>query len=271
MSFKIGSTDAEARFRERNSRFFEGSDVLERAIAGVFDREFTSDDTAQIMIFFIGHRCAEDFREVGLLAANGHGWGATAHLRGMYERAVVASFLKQDPAASIDFVDYDLVRRWKAAQAIKRTFNIDAEDENKLRDLESEFNEVRSRFEVTDCEKCGTKRLNHTWHKLDFVSMAGKTGKLGSLMVPAYYMPLAQAHGTAASVAYRVGEVDEAFAIDEKSSDTEADRSFQFSHLIMLNVLTIQQEFFELQELSEPLGQAYDHYKQAWLSASPEE
>jgi hypothetical protein len=266
MSLQIDSREAESRFRARNERFFADSTALEDAIAAVFDREFSSSDTAEVMIFFLGQRCVDDFREVALLAANGYGWGATAHVRGMYERAVVAAFLKQEPVASRDFVDFDLVRRWKTAQAIQKTFGINAEDEAKLAQLKKDFEEVRSRFEVKDCAKCETTRLNHTWHKLNFVAMASKVGTLGTAIVPAYYMPLAQAHGTFASAVYRLGESDGFFSQDPELNDAEADRSFKYAHLILLNVLTVQHEFFKLAQATESLGRAYDHYRQT-LSA----
>ncbi len=266
MPLQIDNREAESRFRARNARFFEGSSALEDAIAAVFERQFSSTDTAEVTIFFLGQRCVDDFREVALLAANGYGWGATAHVRGMYERAVVAAFLKQNPTASLDFMDFDLVRRWRTAQAIKRTFDIDAEDEAKLSQLKSAFEEVRSRFEVIDCERCETRRINHTWHKLDFVSMASKVGKLGTAIVPAYYMPLAQAHGTFASAVYRLGESDGFFSPSVEMNDAEADRSFKYAHLILLNVLTVQNEYFKLEAAKDPLGRAYEHYLYAQLS-----
>jgi hypothetical protein len=39
-------------------------------------------------------------------------------------------------------------------------------------------------------------RLNQTWNKLDFVSMAKTTGDLGDLIIPGYYLPLRHAHPT---------------------------------------------------------------------------
>lgn len=254
MAFEIGSTPAQFDFVKRHSRFFDGSDAFEDAISAAFDSEFTTRDTAEAMIFVIGLRCAEDFREIAVLAGNGHGWGATAHLRGMYERAVVGAFIRRNPAASLDFVDYDFVRRKRTSEAIKRTFNIDAEDQQKIAQLNIDFERVRGRFEAM-----------HKWHKLDFVAMAGTLGKLGTLIVPCYYMPLAQAHATFASATYRLGIVNGSFVPDENLAKAEADRSFQFAHLLMLNVLTEQHEAFKSERLGEFLGKAYEHYKRAWL------
>lgn len=263
--FQIDQPEAVALFRKRNVKFLNGSDVLEELIERVLDRPLSTAEDADAVIFFLGNRCAEDFREIALLAAHGHGWGATAHLRGMYERAVAAAHLHENTDDVDSFVEFDLVRRWRAAEVIKRTLNIDAEDEQKLAVLEKEYLSVRDKFRVTDCAKCGTTRINHTWHKLHLVAMAGKVKTLGKAVVPAYYMPLAQAHATFASAAYRLSQgEDGSFFVDPETSANEADRSFQYAHLLMLGVLTVQHEHFSLAELDELLGKAWQHYRTAW-------
>lgn len=263
--FRIGSSDAEERFRRRCSGFFDTAEAIERALKVAFDREFRTTDDAAAMIFFIGNRCEEDFREVALLAANGHGWGATAHLRGMYERAVAAAYLHNHPEEVDAFIKFDLVRRWRAAQKIKETFNIDAEDEASLAKLKTDYEAVVDHFRITDCSKCRSTRINGAWHKLHFVALAGTVGPLGRLIVPAYYMPLAQAHGTFASAAYRLAKSnDGVFYVDQSANEEEAVRSFEFAHLIMLGVLTVQNDHFALPELDEALGHAWKQYKIAW-------
>ncbi len=263
--FRLGSRDSEERFRKRCRGFFEGSAILERALELAFKREFETSDNATAIIYFIGSRCEEDFREIGLLAANGHGWGATSHLRGMYERAVAAAYLTTHPAEVDAFWEFDFVRRWRAAQKIKETFNINAEDEARLAELKTKYDAVVDQFRVSACPKCHTTRINGAWHKLHFVALAGTVGQLGRLIVPAYYMPLAQAHGTFASTAYRFAENrDGSFFIDQAASEDEAARSFRFAHLIMLTVLMIQNERFEVPELAEALENAWEHYKVGW-------
>jgi hypothetical protein len=263
--FRLGSAGSVERFRTRCSGFFEGSAALEHALALAFKREFSGTDDADAMIFFLGSRCEEDFREIGLLAANGHGWGATAHLRGMYERAVAAAYLHAHPEEVDAFWEFDFIRRWRTAQKIKETFNINAEDETRLAELKANYDAVVDRFRITDCSKCKSTRINGAWHKLHFVAMAGTVGQLGRLIVPAYYMPLAQAHGTFASATYRFSEShDGSFFIDQSASEDEAARSFRFAHLTMLAVLTIQNERFAMPELDEALGSAWQHYKVGW-------
>lgn len=263
--FKIGSPEAVEAFRVVQRTFFDGAEALETALSAIMEREFASTDSAAAMIFFLGRRCAEDFREVALLAANGKGWGATAHLRGLYERAVVCTYLANHPEEVDAFVEYDLVRRRRVSQKIKETLDIDAEDEAKLRDLEEEYAQVVDHFRIHACKKCDKTRINHSWTQLDFVTMAAGVGSLGRVIVPGYYMPSAQAHATAASAIYRLSErPDGTLFVDPEANAQEARRSFQFAHLIILGVLTTQHEFFRLTDLDYVMNEAWKHYRLAW-------
>jgi hypothetical protein len=49
---------------------------------------------------------------------------------------------------------------------------------------------------ITACEQCRRQRLNHTWSKLDVVSMARRSQSLFKLFVPAYYMGTREGHST---------------------------------------------------------------------------
>lgn len=264
-TFEIGSPESVAAFRRRNEEFFHGVDVLYDCLEIAFRRPFDTEDKAAAVIFYIGNRCEDDFQEIMLLAANGFGWGATAHLRGMYERAVIASYLLEHPTEVNDFIDFDFVQRWKAAQAIKRALNIDAEKDEEFAKLKEDFDSVRERFLVPDCDKCGTTRLNHTWSKLDFVSMAGKVS-LKDLIVPAYYIPLSQGHGTFASAGARLSQSENgALFVDTTIGMAEADRSFQLAHLLLIGIISIQHQYFKLDQLKECLDKAMEHYQQVWL------
>jgi hypothetical protein len=176
---EIGSSTAVALFRERHRHFFEQSAILERALSLAFARAFGASDPVGTVIFFLGSRCASDFREI-LLAANGNGWGATAHLRGMFERCVTAAYIHENPSVAQDFIDSDYIRRWKVAQAIEKVFELPPEEKQRKEDLKASAEKVKDKF-ITDCAKCGTKRPNHTWSKLDMVSMAAKVQKMKSM------------------------------------------------------------------------------------------
>lgn len=207
----IGSPDEVQHFVARHQRFFDNFDSLKKALEVAFVRSIDGSGPDPV-IFYLGWRCLDDFWEILLLASNGHGLGATAHLRGMFERVVTAAYLHLEPSVTDDFIDYDFVRRYKVSRALRETFGIAPEDEGRFKELEESFNRVRDRLMIPDCEKCGTMRLNHTWSRLDIVSMAAKVsktmGRLKDSIVPAYYFPLAQAHSTFGSLTARLKLVD---------------------------------------------------------------
>jgi hypothetical protein len=266
--FEIGSPTAVGLFRARHAAFFEGSAALERAVSLAFNRAFNAADTLGTVVFFLGSRCADDFREVLLLAANGQGWGATAHVRGMFERCITAAYLHENPDKVHDFIDYDFIRRSKQATAIEGLVKLTPEQEEAKKNLERRASEVRSRFMIPICEACKTERVNHTWTRLDVVAMARQIKKMKTMkdMVgQAYYLPLAQAHSTLASIIQRTGEVGgDFFAVDETLERGESDRTFELAHLLALNALVVQKEHFGLPELERPLDEAFAHFKRVW-------
>ncbi len=88
MSPKItfGRPDEQEAFVESHRLFFERFLNLQAALNIAFRREETTSGLADMVVFFLGRLCVEDFTEILLLCGNGYGMGAMKLLRGMYER-----------------------------------------------------------------------------------------------------------------------------------------------------------------------------------------
>jgi Family of unknown function (DUF5677) len=188
MPVSFGRPDEQSKFVELNSLFFERFPHLQAALEIGFLRECTSTDLSDMVIFFLGRVSVEDFMEILLLCGNGYGTGARKLLRGMYERVVTARFLHAHPEEVRNFIDFYWVNAYKVAKAIENVFGKGQLSAAKFDELATKHGEVVSWFLVTDCKKCGTQRVNHTWSKLDFVSMARATGATGNRIVDAYYL-----------------------------------------------------------------------------------
>jgi hypothetical protein len=132
-----------------------------------------------------GRLCCEDFFEILLCCGNGYGQAATKLVRGLYERGVTLLYLHENPVSVDDFLDFHHISQRKLLLSIKETMGEDVIPEEIAADVEQQYQELKGKFMVTDCEKCRTKKLNHTWSKLDFVAMAKRTA-LGELVVPGY-------------------------------------------------------------------------------------
>lgn len=259
-----GEPDQVQAFSERRRTFVDGMSALETAINDVFTRDIKSVDIADAVIFYLGRRCVDDFLEIVLLCANGYGPGASSLLRGMYERAVTAAYLHLQPDEAGDFAEYDIVRKRKLAIAIKSDGDAPQELIEQFDDLDKEFQRVRERFVVTDCVKCGTQRLNHSWSKLDFVSMSRKAGLIGRLIVPAYYMPLDHAHSTLASITSRLTEEDGVLSRLPEANVDEVDMVLQTAHGVLLLVLQNQLDHFGNDDGSINIDELAPGYYKAW-------
>ena len=251
-------------FLVRHQLFFERHSHLKCATEIGFLRTLESSEPSDSVVFYLGRLCVKDFSEIILLCGNGYGLGGMRLLRGMYERAVTARYLHLHPDAAEDYLDYYWVTKHKEAQALRETFGADALPKDKLDEVETQFSRVREKFLVTDCKKCGTTRLNHTWTKLDLVSMARQTGRLGTLIVPAYYLPLEQAHSTPGGIVSRLEGGEEVTSFKGDPQREDADSCLLLGHHVLLDVLLLQQEHFGLDALAEPLKKCFQDFSDIW-------
>jgi hypothetical protein len=252
-------------FAESHGLFLEHWQNLRLALETAFIRTGTTSEPVDRVVFFAGRLCAEDFLEILLLCGNGYGIGAMKILRGMYELAVTARYLHANPAETDAFLDFYWISQYRLAQAISETFGHGVLPPDRVEELKAKRDEVREQFLVTTCRQCGTKAINYSWSKLDFVSMARKTGSLGTLIVPAYYLPTREAHGTIASIFSRLkqGEGGD-FDFDEGPQREEADQALITAHNVLLNVLDLQKEHFHLDVLDGPLQRCFQDFLAIW-------
>jgi Family of unknown function (DUF5677) len=247
-------------FHRRHVLFLERFPHLMEAITTAFLRTAYFSEAIDKFIFMYGRLCCEDFAEILLCCGNGYGQAATKLVRGLYERAVTLLYLKDNPESMEDFLDFHHVSQRKLLASIRETMGADVIPEEISAGVEQSYQEVKERFMVTDCETCGTKRVNHTWNKLDFVAMAKKT-PLGQLIVPGYYLPLRQAHSTVASLLSRLEETEGGGVGFIPSAQREAaDDALMTAHNIILLVLEAQEEHFKLVSLKKQLEVCRDDF-----------
>jgi hypothetical protein len=123
---------------------------------------------------------------------------------------------------------------------------------------------------VLICEHPGAKkRLNHTWNKLDFVAMAKKTGELGTLIVPGYYLPLRHAHPTFGGLGERLEIVDDHMSLKAEAQTEIVDRSLMTAHNCILDALKIQSLHFKIEGLEEAIQVCYRDFFRVWSPDSP--
>jgi hypothetical protein len=254
-------------FEKRNVLFLERFPGLEDTLKLTF-RDTQLSEPIDKIIFLFGRVCVEDFFEILLCCANGNGQAAQKLLRGLYERVVTLEYLHEHPEEIDDFLDFHLVSQRKLMIACEATMGKGTFPPEMTADIEQRYQDVKDKFMVTDCEVCGTRRPNHTWNKLDFVSMANTTS-LGRLIVPGYYLPLRQAHATVGSMLSRmVATENDGVSFEVTAQRKPADRALRVSHNIVLNVIRVEEEHFKIPSLKEKYDTCLQDFMDIWQGQS---
>lgn len=222
------------------------------------------------MIFYLGRLCAEDFNETLVLCANGYGYGASKLIRGMFERVVTGLFLHFHPDQTQDFMDFYWVTQRKEINNLRRHFGPEAISEELTEQIEVKYLEVFERFEITVCKKCGTKRVNHTWSKLDVVAMAREVQNQSKIEIEkslfeSYIRPLRYAHSTVAALLSRLEEKDgDKITFDHEFQRCEADSALKSAHRLLILTVMLQAIHFQLEPLSGHWEKLVNDFVEIW-------
>jgi hypothetical protein len=264
MELVCGYPNQWGAFRSRHLTFLERLGNLKGALDLALIRSYTSTGPADRVIFTMGRLSAEDFWEIALLCANGYGVGALKLLRSLYEVAITMAYLSDNPSEVDAFLNYHWVSQHRLMEAIKSSFGTEGLRQDGFKQTEEEYARVKDDFLVTVCAKCDTKRVNHTWTKLDVVSMAKKT-IFGALVIPGYYEPMMHAHSTVNAIITRLEETDgDVIGFNPDAQPKHADRALMTAHNLILGVLETHKKFFGLEALEQPLQICYSDFMEIW-------
>ncbi len=247
----IGFQEEWQDFENRNSEFLDRFRNIETALGLAFPANVGLSEPVDKFVLVYGRVCAEDFFEILLCCGNGNGHAAEKLLRGLYERAVTLRYLHEHPNEIHDFLDYYWVSQHKLMIACKQTMGEEVFPQGACEEIEREYQATKDKFMVPDCKGCGTKKLNHTWSKLDFAAMA-RTSSLGKLIALGYYIPLRDAHATVASMLSRIeAGASDGIQFKQTAQRKVADNALRVSHNVFLDVLRVEDEHFGFARLKE--------------------
>lgn len=265
-----GFPDECRKFDDRHPLWQEIMPNLERALNIAFTRVQVMDGSADKFVYFFGRVCLEDFMEILLVSYHGYGVAASKLVRSMYEHSVTLRYLHEHPAEVETFINYYLVQNDKLISRLVETFGDSILPAETIAEARRKAAEVKQDFMVPVCDHPGAKmRLNHTWNKLDFVAMAKRTGDLGKLIIPGYYMPLRHAHATFAGLTERLEIVNGQMSLKTDAQPDMADRSLITAHNCILNALEVQKEHFKIEGLEEAMQVCFRDFVRVWSPDSP--
>ena len=250
----------------RHQEFLKRFGNIDEAISVAFDRVHEKVGPLERVIYFHGRLVTEEFMEILLLCSNGYGIGAQKLVRGMYERAVTARYLMSHPEEIMNFLDYSYVARHKLLVAMERSAGSENFPSGQAGKIREDYERVKQRFMVPSCKTCGKLRLNHTWSKTDIVSMAQITANLLPWITSGYYLPMLQAHSTLGAIFSRLDleGADEVMVFDGDSQCDTAHNVLITAHIILLDVLELQREHFQIKELGPLLQICMADYTAIW-------
>ena len=258
------------KFQQRHPVWHETTGNLEKAMNLAFTRVQVMDGAADKLVYFFGRIVVEDFFEITLVCYHGYGVAASKLVRSMYEYAVTLRYLHEHPDEAETFLAYHLVQQDKLVNRMIETFGESILPPDQIAEVRSKAAEVKEDFMVPVCDHPGAKmRLNHSWNKLDFVAMAKKTGELGTLIIPGYYMPMRHAHPTFGGLSERLEVVDGHMGLQADAQPEIADRSLTTAHNCILNALNVQGSHFNIEGLEEALRVCYRDFLRVWSPDSP--
>jgi hypothetical protein len=243
-------------------------------------RELPEDDPAVIafegrvmadrVVFGLGRIIADDFGELLVLSGNGYGIGAYKILRGMYERLVTAAYIAKNPSEARPFVEDDGIKKWKLwQQALKvmpdglkdsvSTLRIDA--------LEAEYKRVKAKRADSVCDKCGQKKTQEAWTRLDLASMAKQTDiNLSALYGACYLTPTFHSHATGFGLSARFRRNEDGATSYQEISEKEARQAILLAHDLVLRHLGLQNEYFKL-GLDQEIQARIDAFTPIWKAS----
>jgi uncharacterized protein DUF5677 len=265
-----GFPDECSKFAQRHPLWSEVFRNFVKAMDLAFTRVQVMEGVADKFVYFFGRIVLEDFMEITLVCYHGYGIAASKLVRSMYEHAVTLRYLHEHPDEAKTFLAYHLVQQDKMVSRMIETFGESILPTDQIAEIRSKAAGVKQDFMVPVCDHPGAKmRLNHSWNKLDFVAMAKKTGELGTLIVPGYYMPLRHAHPTLGGLSERLEVVDGHMGLNPDAQPEIVDGSLMTAHNCMLDALKVQGSHFKIGGLEEAMQVCYRDFFRVWSPDSP--
>jgi hypothetical protein len=261
MDFDFGQTPASKKFFDSHPAYFEAFAHLIKISNATFGRNYRPKNRLEDIGFGLGHTCREDYLDIAFLFINGHLNAASKLLRGLYERALSLAYMIQNPEKAERFVRFAAIQEHRAMQAALRVVSEEEFDRvmaskmsaAQMREL---YRQIKPEFEITDCAKCKTKRVQTSWD-IDVASMAQKAGAPfdRGVFLLGYTVPTLNIHATLAST------YDGTRTESELSKD--GDVTLILATEIFLQVLRSQNILFSL-GLDAEFNSFTENFRRVW-------
>ncbi len=195
---------------------------LESLVSDILNGAASSRGTkAQRIIEMFARTAARSFHDLVILVGNGCGTGAMILSRGMFEYAVMAEYLRQNPREQADYTAFGVVTSWQTAEEIKPEV---------IAELRRRYSRAAARMK----DKNG--KLRRQWHRKPLRNMAEEIG-LGEQYALPYGLAASMHHGSFEGVAAQFGVEGDVIIFGEPSADGWIDAALISGHIYLLQIL----------------------------------
>jgi hypothetical protein len=274
MDIEFGETKASYDFFERHPKFYPAFRRLMDLGNRVFGRVSKPKDRLEDVGFGIGHTCREDYVQIVFLASNGYGNGASQIFRGLFERALTLTYLRNYPEKTLQFIHYAAIQEHRILDAaLKSGFTEEQWDMamtgNSAAEIRQRYQQYKPEFEITDCKKCQTRRVRPSWDR-DIAAMVHDVGApFTTMYLVGYAVPNLKIHATLAS-AMADFDKEQQQNLQERASRKRDDGELVLSlaTIIFVHVMRLQNTLFTL-GLDKELEECEQDVVEVWLPILP--
>jgi hypothetical protein len=243
-------------FEARHSAFLELLPGICRLIDEVFNQPQLKSPSKDVdlVVLFLAYEVRGSFEEIAHLCACGFGLGAQKILRSMFESTVVCEYLSRTPEEAKRFQNYSYIQNYKLLSEWAEVSPPKTDESKaKLEEAKRRRDEVKDEFQLTDCEKCKSKKPMISWTKLSFAAMAKSSPRnLRLHSAFCYTIGTQRTHPTLSGLASRflLGPNGELLDGTRREEET-VDLVLYYNHLLLMTMLDVVNDHFQLEMKSQ--------------------
>ena len=261
---RFGNPEEWVAFGQRRPKVVQIVPRIAQALTAVFSRSLTDATPDDLVIFFTGYRCAEDFLEILLLCGNGEGYAGQKLLRSLFENVVLVKYLNEHRDQVRSYYDYHDVTTFKHINVRRRFWGNEAVPQKVAEQATANYEAIKENYRHRTCQECGRKEMGVSWTPIALPDMAELVG-LGNFVPTAYYEPLLDSHPNMNGIVRRLDFIDlQSSKINwsPRLNRELADRVLLTAHALLLCALEVQQNYFSLPDTV--LDGLPDDFVRAW-------
>jgi len=233
---------------------------------------FEDNVMADLAIFYLGRMAVDDFGELLTLSGNGRGFGAYKILRGMYERTVTAMYLAKHPAEARNFAESSAIMKRNYLTRVRTVPETEGHvSDEVMQKVEENAAAAQAKRKQSICSKCRQPITQEAWTRVSMDVMANEVDPFLGLHYHEFYLETtAQSHPNMFGLERRLVPMEGGGYTYKEISEDEARFALYLGHNLMIRLLVLQNDRFQL-GLDAELKERAKGFGSAWGADTPKD